>query len=124
MGEMIFNLGNKKCENNNNSTGHINRIQKSLLISIVDTPEKDVSNVDSKLDKIKVFTSSINALTLFSCSMRAIYNMVHCAQNKRLLLKSYIPVINTSIFPKKHYGNIFSETLSMNYMPGLKITLI
>ena len=53
MGKMIINLSNKTCENNNNFTGHINHIHKLLLISIVDTPEKDVSNVDRKVDKIK-----------------------------------------------------------------------
>ena len=43
--------------------------------------------------------------------MRAIYNRVHCAQNKRIVLKSYITGINTSILPNKHYENIFSEKL-------------
>ena len=52
------------------------------------------------------------------------YNRVHGDQNKRLMLRSYIPAINTSFFPKKIYENIFSEKLSMNYMPGLKITLM
>ena len=28
MGNMIVNLSNKQCKNNNNSTGHINHIQK------------------------------------------------------------------------------------------------
>ena len=42
MGKMIVNLSNKIYENNNNSTGHLNHIQKLLLMSIVDTPEKDV----------------------------------------------------------------------------------
>ena len=42
MGKMLVNLGNKNCQNNKNSTGHLSHIQKSLLISIVDTPEKDV----------------------------------------------------------------------------------
>ena len=39
------------------------------------------------------------------------YNRVHCDQKQRLMLKSFIPAINTSIFPKKHYENIFSEKL-------------
>ena len=30
---------------------------------------------------------------------------------KRLVLKSYLPRINTSIFPKQHYDNIFSGKL-------------
>ena len=94
-------------------------------MSIVDTPEKDVSNVDRKVDKRKICTSLINSSsTLFSCSVRAMYNRVHRAQNERLILKSFLPAINTSIFPKKHYENIFSENLSMYYMPGLKTTLM
>ena len=39
------------------------------------------------------------------------YNRVHRVQNKGLTLKSYIPAINTSIFPKKHDKNIFTEKL-------------
>ena len=39
------------------------------------------------------------------------YNRVHCAQNQRLVLKSFILSINTSIFPMKHYEDIFSEKL-------------
>ena len=39
------------------------------------------------------------------------YNRVHRSQNQRLILKSFITAINTSIFPKKHYENIFSEKL-------------
>ena len=37
------------------------------------------------------------------------YNRVHCDKNQRLMLKSYIPAVNKSIFPKKHDENIFSE---------------
>ena len=55
--------------------------------------------------------------------MHEIYNIVHRAQNQRLMLNSFIPAINTSILPKKHYENILSENLSINYMPGLKTTL-
>ena len=53
MVKMIVNLSNKIFKNNNNSTGHPNHIQKLLLMSIVDTPEKDVSNVDRKVYNIK-----------------------------------------------------------------------
>ena len=53
MGKIIFNLSNNKCKNNNKSTGHLNKIKKSLLMSIVDTPESDVSNFDRKADKRK-----------------------------------------------------------------------
>ena len=112
MDKVIVNLGNKKFENNNNSTGHFNLVQKYLLMSIVDTPEKDVSNVDRKSDKRKVRTSLIkSSSTLFYLSIHAMYNRFHSAQNKRLMLKSYIPAINISIFLMKHYENIFNEKL-------------
>ena len=48
MGKAIVNLSNKKCKNNNKSTGHLNQIHKSLLMSIVNTPEKYVSNICKK----------------------------------------------------------------------------
>ena len=67
MGEIIVNLNNNKCKNNNKSTGHINHIQKLVLLSIVDSPEKDVSNVYSKVEKRKMFTSLIKSpSTIFS----------------------------------------------------------
>ena len=53
MSKLIVNLVSKKCENNNNSTCQLNHLHNSLLMSIVDTPEKDISNVDRKLDKRK-----------------------------------------------------------------------
>ena len=112
MGKIIVNLGKKIWENSKNSKCHINNIHKSLLISIVDTPEKNVSNIDRGLEKRKVRTSSINSsLLLFSCSISEMYNRVHCSQNQRLMLKSYIPEINQSIFPKKRYENKFSGKL-------------
>ena len=101
MCKITVNLSNNKCENNNNSTGHINYIQKLLLMSIFDTPEKDVSNIDRKLDKRKIRTSLIkSSSTFFSCTIRAMYNRVHRAQSQRLVLKSFIPATNTSIFPR------------------------
>ena len=41
--------------------------------------------------------------------MRTIYNRVNIAQNKLLVLKSYLPGIITSMFPKKNYEGLFSE---------------
>ena len=109
MGKMIVNLINKKFKNNNNSTCYLNYIQKLLFMSIVDTPKKYVSNVNRKVDKIKIRTSLIkSSSTLFSCSIRAMYNRVYCDKNKRLMLKSFIPAINKSIFPNKNDENIFS----------------
>ena len=71
-------------------------------MSIVDTPKKDVSNVDRISDYGKICISLIDSSsTLFSFSIRAMYNKVHCYQNKRLMLKSFINAINTSIFLKQ-----------------------
>ena len=107
---MVVNLGNNKCKNNNNSKCYINNIRISLLMSIVETSKKNVSNIDRKLYKRKVRTSSINSSsTLFSYSICAVYNRVHRSQNQRLMLKTYIPAINKSIFSKKLYENIFSR---------------
>ena len=107
MVKIIVNSSNNKFEKNKKSTGHLNQFHKLLLMIIVDTPVKDVPNVDSKLDKRKIPTSLINSSSkLFSCSIRAMYNRVHRAQNQRLVLKSFIPEINKSIFPKKNYENI------------------
>ena len=57
-------------------------------MSIVGTPEKDVSNVYEKLYKRKVRTYSIkSSSTLFSCPIREIYSRVHRDQNKYLMMK-------------------------------------
>ena len=89
--KMIVNLGSKKCQNNKNSTCQLNRLRNSLLMSIVDTPEKDVSKFDRKLYKRKIYTYLIKSSpTSFSCSIPAMYNRVHRDQNKCLILKFYI----------------------------------
>ena len=81
-------------------------------MSIVDTPEKDFSNVDKKYDMIKVRTYSVNSSSLlFSFSICAMFNRVSRAKNQLLMLKSYIPGINLLIYPKIHYGNLLSEKL-------------
>ena len=51
-------------------------------------------------------------------------NIVNRAQKQLLMLNSYLPGINTSIFPKIHYDDIFSEKWSINYMNGYKNTLM
>ena len=67
-----------------------------IIVSIVDTTEKYLSNVDRKLDKKITRTSSINSSsTLFYCSIFAIYNRVHLDKKELLVLNSYIPGINT-----------------------------
>ena len=88
-------------------------------MSIIDTPEKYLSNVDRKSDLREVRTSSVkSSSTSFSGSIREMYNRVNLAQKQRLMLSLHIPGINTSIFPKRHYDNLFSEKYSMNYIPG------
>ena len=79
---------------------------------IFDTPEKDLSNFDGKFDIRKICTSSVkSSSTLFSCSVRAIYNRVNRDQKKILVLKSYIPGINSLVSPKIHYENFPSDNL-------------
>ena len=56
MRKIIVNLGSKKYEDKNNSTCQLNYLQDSLLMSIVDTYENDVSTCDRKLDKRKICT--------------------------------------------------------------------
>ena len=110
MRKIIVNLGSKRGKNNYNSSPQITRPHILLLMSIFDTPEKDLSNVDSKYDMRKVRTSSVKlSSTLFYCSMHAMYNIFDCAQKQRLVLKSYIPGINTSVFPRIHYNILFYE---------------
>ena len=60
MRKMTVNLGSNKSENNNKSTCQINHPQNLLLMSIIDTPEKYVSNFDRKIDNRKLRTYSIN----------------------------------------------------------------
>ena len=61
MRKIIINLGSKKGENNNNSKCQLNRLHNFLLMSIFDTPENDLPNVDRKLDMIKVRTCSVKS---------------------------------------------------------------
>ena len=90
-------------------------------MSIVDIPEKHVSNVDIKVDKRKIRASLIKSSSeLFSCSIRSVCNRVRSDRNQRLVLKSFIPATNTSIFPFLFMIIYFLKDLSMNYMPGLK----
>ena len=88
-------------------------------MSIYDTPENYLSNFDQKSDMRKVLPSLVHSSsTLFSCSIRTMYNRAHSTKNKCLVFKSYLPGINTSAFPKRHYDNIFSENYSIHYIPG------
>ena len=51
--KIIVNLCSNKCEDNNNSTCQLNHLHNLLMMSTFNTPEKYVSNVYRKLDKIK-----------------------------------------------------------------------
>ena len=57
---IIVNLGSKTVKNNDNSSLQHTHLNKSLLLRIIDTTEKYLSNVDSKYDMRKVRTSPIN----------------------------------------------------------------
>ena len=59
--KMIFSLGSKKVKNPDTSYFQLTRLKNSLLISIVDTPEKDLFNVDQKSYMRKLRTSSVNS---------------------------------------------------------------
>ena len=70
MSKIILNLGSNKFKNNNNSTYQLSCLFNLLLISIVDTHEKDLSNVDSEIrhDKITYIFSKfiINIISLLN----------------------------------------------------------
>ena len=64
---MIVSLGSKKGgRGGDKSFPELTHLQTSLLMIIVDTPERDLSNVDGKFDIRKVCTSSVkSSSTLF-----------------------------------------------------------
>ena len=81
MSKIIVILGINKDKNNDNSYPQLTLLQNYLLMGIVDTPEKDLSNVEGKYDKRKLRTPSVNSYSiLFSCLLHAMYNRVHRAQ--------------------------------------------
>ena len=54
---IIVNLCSKRGKNNNNSTCRLSSSQKLLIMSIFNTPEDYLPNVDQKSDMRKVRTS-------------------------------------------------------------------
>ena len=56
MRKMVVNFGSKKWKK---SICQLSCLQNSLLMVILDTPEKDVSNVNIKSDMIQVRTSVV-----------------------------------------------------------------
>ena len=60
----------------------------------------------------KIRTSSVkSSSTFFSCSICAIYNRLSCDKKQFLMFNSYLPGVNTSNNPRRHYDNIFSQKL-------------
>ena len=79
--KIIVNLGSNKSKNNDNPSFQLTRLQNSLLMSIFDTPEKYLSNVEVEYDTRKVRTSSLNSSsTLFLFLIYTMYNRFNCAQ--------------------------------------------
>ena len=64
MRKIIVNLGCKNTRTTTNPHSNSINIQNLLLMSIVVTPEKDISHVDRKLDKRKIRTSSIKSSSI------------------------------------------------------------
>ena len=78
-------------------------------MSIIETPENDLSNIDQKSDMRKSCTSSVKSPSiLLFFSMLEMYNRVNRTK-KRLMLESYLTGIKKHTFPKRNYDNIFSE---------------
>ena len=89
-----MNLVKNKGDKNDDSSPKITHILVKLLMIIIDTPEKDLYNGDGREVTRKVRKYSVKwYLTLFLCSIRAIYNRVYRAQNPHLVVKLYIPGI-------------------------------
>ena len=61
MRKFIVEISSKKGKNTYNCSTQLTGIQKSLIMIIFDTPEKDLSNVEGKYDMSKVHTSSVNS---------------------------------------------------------------
>ena len=110
MSKLIVDLVSNKGCNKENSSIQLSNIQNLLLIIIVNIPEKDLSNVEGKSDTRKLHTSSITSYSTFLCSVRAMYNRVHHNQKQCLVLKSYIPRIDSWMGSKIKY-NHSSENL-------------
>ena len=110
--KMVVDLGSKKGESNYNCSSQLTRLHNSLLVSFVNTIETYLSNVDRKSGMKKLHTSLVqSSSTIFSCSIRSIYNIVIHTKKQRLMLKLCLPGINTLILLKRHYDNLFYEKL-------------
>ena len=82
MSKMIVRLVSKKFIKNFNSTCKLRHLKSFSMMSIVETPEKDISNVDWKSDMRKVYAYSFKlSSTIFSFSRCAMYNRVNRSKN-------------------------------------------
>ena len=108
MRKIIVNLVSNKLKKNNTSTCQLTHLQNLLLRSIVAPLKMIYQIMIHKVYMRKVRTYSLKlSSTLFSCSIFSTYNRGNHAQKQLLRLKSYLPGINKSVFPKRHYDNIF-----------------
>ena len=78
---IIVSWGSKKGGGNDNSSTQQACPKNSILISIVDIPEKYLSNVKGKYNMRKVCVSSVKSSSkLFLCSIREMHNRVNHAK--------------------------------------------
>ena len=81
-------------------------------MSICGIPEKGLPESGRNTLKIKALKYSMNSSSLlFSCSICAMYNRVHHAQRKHLMLKQFIPGLDSSVGANICYNNYFTQKL-------------
>ena len=75
--------------------------------------------IEGKSVTRKVCSSSVKEhSTLFSCSVRAMYNIFNCDKKQCHILKSYVPGIDSSRGPKRYDNKYFSEKFVNSYITG------
>ena len=86
--KIVVNLGSKKGKNREKSSPQLTGLHNSLLMIVVNTLEKYLSNFDGKSDMGKLRTSSVKSSSkLFSCSICAMYKKVNRAQKQQITFK-------------------------------------
>ena len=81
-------LVSKKGKDNYNYSFQLTSLHNSLLMSVFNFIEKDLSNADGKSDVRKLYKSlAKSSSSLFSCSVHTIYNIVNRAQKQCVMLK-------------------------------------
>ena len=103
---IIVNLGIRTVKNNDNSSLQHTHLNKSLLMSIIDTLENYLSNVDIKFDMRKVRTSSINLLSIvFLFNKCNVSPNVGARVGNIVAMKFSKTMDHTTIFDAVAYGN-------------------